>query len=163
MKTRFAAAMLAAVLAATVFAPASEAASSKLYVKVTPGATAFCRAAPDQLTFSYFFKAKITRRNSPNPKRVVVSYRVTDTATGAVIVSQTLVLKPSRSKSRNFYKVGALTQYTAGTNLSVSVKMKFKAPNTGRTIRSSATLPDSVPTVEQLDALNPPLLACAAG
>lgn len=162
MKTRFAAVLLAVLLAVAAFAPAAEALTRKLFVTVAPGATGFCRTAADQMKFSYDFKAKIKRKNSPNPRRVVVSYSVTDTATGAVIVSQTLVLKPSRSKSRNFYKAGALTQYTAGTNLSVSIKMKFKSPNTGKTIRSSATAPDSVPTVEQLDSLNPPLTACTA-
>lgn len=163
MKTRFAAVMLAALLAVTVFAPAAEALTRKLYVTPIIGMTEPCRAAPDQVQYSYTFRAKIKRKNSPNPKRVTIKYKVTDLTAGAVVVEQTLVLKPNRSKARHFFKVGALAQYTAAHQLQIDVNASFKSPLNGKTYRSTSTVPDSIPTVEALDAINPPLSACAVG
>ncbi len=158
MKTRFAVAALAMLLAAVALAPSAPAATSKLYVTPYLGVVNFCRLSTDQVRWNYTFKAKIKRKNSPLPKKVMIKYSVTDNSTGQVMVSQRLSLKPKK-----FYKIGAETQYTAGQQLSVTLDASFKSPLTGRTLRSHTVLSDSAPTVEVMDgaATAPP--ACAMG
>ncbi|MBI4898648.1 MAG: hypothetical protein HY827_09835 [Actinobacteria bacterium] len=158
MKTRFAVAIFATLLTVAALAPSAPAATSKLYVTPYMGVVNFCRASTDQVRWSYTFKAKIKRKNSPLPKKVMIKYNVTDSSTGQVMVSQRLTLKPKK-----FYKIGLETQYTAGQQLSVTLDASFKSPLTGRTLRSHSVLPDSAPTVEMMDgaATAPP--ACAAG
>lgn len=163
MKTRFVAVSLAASLAAAVFAPAAGALTHKLYVTPIISRVEPCRAATDQVIFAYAFKAKIKRSHSPNPKRVTIRYSVADLETSTYVLAEKLTLKPNRSKARNFYKVGAFAQYTAGHQLRIDVDASFKSPLTGKTIRKSSSISDGIPTVEQLDALSSPLPACAAG
>lgn len=158
MKIRIALLASAVLLALGALAPSAQAARSS--IKVTPSFdyAGFCRPAPDQLAWSYTFKAKIKRKNSPLPKNVVIRYSVTDSSTGAVLVSQKLTLKP-----RSFYKVGLLTTYTAGTPITLTANASFKSPLTGRTLKSKTVFPDVVPTVEQMDAAGFPIAPCPVG
>jgi hypothetical protein len=156
LKAKLAFSVLCAVVAAAFVAPSAQAVTHKLFVTPLLGYADDCRVSTDQVKWSYTFKAKIKRKNSPLPKRVTIDYAVTDVDTGLVVVEQTLVLKPKK-----FFKIGALSQYTAGHNLSVRVKASFKSPLTGKRLKSDSTLADAVPTVAMMDAANPPLPACA--
>lgn len=158
MKLRIA--LLTAVVAAAsaVYTPGAQSATSKLFVTPSYDFTNFCRPATDQFAWSYTFKAKIKRKNSPLPKKVTIKYRVTDSSTGALLRSQTLTLKP-----RSFYKVGLITTYTAGTPITLTATAIFKSPLTGKTFKSKTSVPDTVPTVEQMDAQGIPVAPCAVG
>ncbi|MBI5309681.1 MAG: hypothetical protein HZB14_01435 [Actinobacteria bacterium] len=146
------------LIASMAFTPAAQSATSKLYVTPSFDYTGFCRPAADQLMWAYTFKAKIKRKNSPLPRRVTIKYSVTDANTGAVLVAQTLTLKP-----RKFYKVGALTTYIAGTPIILRATASFRSPQTGKLLKSKTTFNDAVPTVEQMDANGIPVATCAVG
>jgi len=158
LKLRFALLATAVLVALGAFAPSANAITRKLYVTPQYGFTGFCRPAADQLMWSYTFKAKIKRKNSPLPKKVTIRYRVTDSSTGTLLRSQTLNLKP-----RRFYKVGLSTTYIAGTPITLTATASFKSPLTGKTLKSTTTVPDTVPTVEQMDADAFPITTCAVG
>jgi hypothetical protein len=143
---------------AAALAPTAPAATSKLYVTPYLGVVNFCRASTDQVRWNYTFKAKIKRKNSPLPKKVMIKYSVTDNATGQVMVAQKLALKPKK-----FYKIGAETQYTAGQQLSVTLDASFKSPLTGKTLRSHSVLSDEAPSVAMMDGATTAPPVCAAG
>lgn len=158
MKTRFVFVLTAALFVVAALAPSAPAATSKLYVTPYVDYADFCRASVDQVRWSYSFKAKIKRKNSPLPKKVMIKYSVTDSATGQVMISQKLALKPKK-----YFKIGTQTQYTAGQQLTLTLDASFKLPLTGKTLRSHTVMPDTAPTVEQMDAAATQPPACAAG
>lgn len=159
MKIRIVLLATAVTLALGAFAPSANALTRKLFITPEMGQVGYCRAATDQVQFSYTFKAKIKRKNAALPKRVNVKYSVTDMNSGAVVVSQRLTLKP-----RKYYKVGALTQYqTLGQQLQITADVSARSTINGRMLRSHSVLYDTLPTVEQMDLAATPLPACAVG
>lgn len=158
MKLRIALLATAVTVALGALAPTADAITRKLYVTPSYDFTNFCRPATDQLAWSYAFKAKIKRKNSPLPKKVTIKYSVTDSSTGGLLLSQTLTLKP-----RSFYKVGLQVTYTAGTPILLKATASFKSPLTGKTLKSTTSVPDTVPTVEAMDAQGIPVAPCAVG
>jgi hypothetical protein len=156
MKARLGLVAGLALMLTVVFAPAAEAKTIKLFVQPIIGEQDYCRAATDQVKWSYTFKAKITRKNSPLPKSVIMRYKVIDASTGAQLGGQKITLKPKK-----FFKVGALITFTANQSVTLVLDASFKSPTTGKTLRSHSELPELVPTVEQLDAATG-LPACAA-
>ena len=156
MKTRIGLVAAMALMLTIVFAPAAEAKTIKLFVTPLIGEQDHCRASSDLVKWSYTFKAKISRKNSPLPRNVIIRYKVLDASTGATIVGQKITLKP-----RKFFKVGLLNTFTAGQSLTIVLDASFKSPTTGKTFKSHTELPESVPTIAQLDAANPPVATCA--
>lgn len=157
MKSRIATIFLLTLLAAAASVPSAGAATRKIIVTPVIGYADVCRAETDQIRFSYTFKAKIKRKNAPRPKKVTIKYSVKDDSTGALIVRQTLTLKP-----RSYFRVGAQMQYAAEQKLKITVDASFKSPLTGKTLKSHSVLDDAIPSVADLDAADPPLPACPA-
>lgn len=160
MKIRIALLVTAVLIAIGSTAPPADALSRKLIVTMQPGTTGLCRASADQIGIQFTYKAKVKRRNAPNPKKIYVSHKLTELTTGQVIQSTSLVLKPNRSKSRNFYNVTPQALLTAGQNFTASYKAWYKSPFNGRKVRTQASNPLSVAPADQLD---PTLPACAVG
>lgn len=157
MKSRLGLISGLALMLTIVFAPAAEAKTIKLFVTPIIGEQDHCRASADLVKWSYTFKAKITRKNSPLPKNVVVRYKVLDSATGAQIGAEKITLKP-----KSFFKVGVLNTFTAGQSLTIVLDASFRSPTNGKTFKSHTELPELVPTIAQLDGANPPVPTCAA-
>jgi hypothetical protein len=147
-------AVFAALMTALMAQPVG-AASSSIKVTTVPSLVNFCRAAPDQLSFQFHFKAKIKRKNSGLPKRVTVTYKVRDITTGLIALEDKVTLKP-----KSFEKDGKVGTYLAGHDLQYELKSTFKSPNNGKKINATATIPDHIPTVEEMDAANPPIPPC---
>jgi hypothetical protein len=157
MKTRLGFVAGLALMLTIAFVPAAEAKTIKLFVTPVISAQDDCRVATDQIKWSYAFKAKIERKNSPLPRNVIIRYKVLDTATGAQIGGQKVTLKPKK-----FFKVGALYQYAAGQSITIVLDASFKSPTTGKTFKSHSELPDTAPTIEQMDAAGANLPTCVA-
>lgn len=157
MRFKFLLVAAVAVIASLALVPAAGAKSSSISVTTTPTMIDHCRAAPDQVGFKFQFKAKIKRRNSPKPKNVRVEYRVTDAATGAVLATGKVTLTPRNKFKRNTPQIVV----AAGTSLVYNFQSVYNAPRTGKKVKAKGSSTDQVPSVEQLDAINPPLPACA--
>lgn len=156
MRTKLLLVAAVAAVASLALVPAAGAKSSSITVTTTPTLTDLCRAAPDQVGFKFQFTAKIKRRNSPKPKNVRVEFRVTNSATGAVLSTGKVTLTP-RNKFKN---KSAQIVVPAGTPLIYNFQSVYNAPRTGKKVKAKGSSTDQVPTVEQLDAANPPLPAC---
>jgi hypothetical protein len=151
-------ALVAAMLAvASAFVGTSTAGAANSSIKVTTKfeIVNFCRPVPETLNFRFYFKAKIKRKNTGLPKRVTVTYTVTDDTLGQQVLSDKVVLKP-----RSFEGVGAVMGYAAGHALTYKLKSVYRAPNTHKLVKATTTVTDTVPDQAALDAASPPIPAC---
>ncbi|MGH2905724.1 MAG: hypothetical protein ACRDKI_03025 [Solirubrobacterales bacterium] len=163
MKIKLALLSSIAVLGSLALVQPAAAKSSSIKVTTTPAIVNLCRPAADQVRFNFEFSAKIKKRNTSNPRNVVVTYKVLDAATGAQLADGKVTL----TAHNHWRKQSPAAFATAGQALTYKLVSVFKAPNTGRKVTAKATLPDQVPTVEQMDQANaqtpaaPPFPACA--
>jgi methionine-rich copper-binding protein CopC len=151
-------ALVSAITAIACLALVQPASAAYSYIKVvtTPDIVNLCRAAPEQVRFNFEFSSKITRTNSPKPKRVLVTYSVVDTATGALVSSGRVTLTPKNK----FRKQSLAITAAAGQALTYKLKQVYRAPRSGKLVKSTASIDDQIPTAAQLDSLATPLPAC---
>jgi len=149
---------LTAVLAAVmlVAVPNAYAKTSKLLVKGEVGTTDECRIVPGQLRISWIFKAKITRRNSPLPKRVKITYSTVDSSSGAPVASGALTL----TKRNKWTAISDALTFNTGGTYDSKFTLSYKAPISHKTVHSNYDLPLTINTDAELDQQNPPLPAC---
>lgn len=157
MRKKIALLTAVAAVAALALVPSSQAASSSIKVTSSYDFANFCRPAVDQLQFQFLFKAKIKRRNSPLPRNVVVRYKVLDAATGTSYGSGKVTL----TKRNKWQKLSNPVIAPAGAQVIYDLTSTYKAPRTGRNVKAKASIPDVIPTVAEMDAINPPLPSCA--
>ncbi|MBJ7347650.1 MAG: hypothetical protein JHC87_03640 [Thermoleophilaceae bacterium] len=160
MKSRLSLAAVSVVALAAVIAPSATANSAKtassIIVTTTYDEINLCLSAPDVVSTDHRFKAKIKKKGTTNPKKVVVTYKVTDLTTGILVIKEKLTLKPKK-----YTKVGSSVLYTAGHQYQYDYVSVYRAPNTGKNVKAKSKRTDTIPSVESLAALGLP--ACAAG
>lgn len=158
MKIRVALVAAFAMIVLLLPANPASAVTRKFFVTTSYDFTDFCRPADpvDQVKWSFIYKAKIRRKNSPPAKKIRVNFKVTDTTLNVEVLNETVYLRPEDK----FKATGALTAYTAGHNLRYDMKSSTKSPLTGKMLRATSSYSDVVPTVEQLNQLLLP--ACTA-
>ncbi len=166
MKSLKFASLTAAVAALLAVAPSAGAmtgssattgeAASYIKVTTTPTLYYLCMPTPDTIRAKWKFKAKIKRSGTGLPKKVRISYKVTDLTTGTVVGEEVLYLKP-----KSFSKFGSEMDYTTGHQMQYDFKSQYRAPNTGRMVTAKSKQTDTVPSAQEFVDAGAP--ACAAG
>jgi hypothetical protein len=166
LKSRKFVSLVAAVAALLAVAPGAGAMTGSAattgeaasYIKVTTTPTLYflCMPTPDTIRAQWKFKAKIKRSGTSLPKKVRVSYKVTDLTTGTLVGEEVLYLKP-----RSFSKFGKEMDYVTGHQMQYDFKSQYRAPNTGRMVTAKSTQTDTIPTAQEFVDAGAP--ACVAG
>ncbi|MFY9264061.1 MAG: hypothetical protein WAO61_01345 [Solirubrobacterales bacterium] len=150
MKTRFA---LIAVLAATslsAIAQPADAAKKKrksMSVSMTSFVMPECTVGPDRVRMAIGFDATVKRKNVKPPKSITTSYKLTDPATGVVLIAESVKLAP-----KEYVSFGEFLGFTVGTPLAFEGSFSFKSPVNGKRVTGSTSQSLTVPTNDELVA-----------
>jgi hypothetical protein len=164
MKTKLSILGMTLAIAVLAVVPSAYAAGSSIKVTTIPDFANICRPTPDQVRFNFEFHSKIKKKNTTNPKSVVVNYSVEDAATGSTIASGKVTLKPNNS----FRKQSSAITVAADESLIYHYKATYRAPNTGKNVTAKATSTDHIPSTADMDSANaanptsPPFPDCSA-
>jgi hypothetical protein len=153
LKLRIVLPLAAAIATLMAIAPGSSAMSGSAsttgeassYIKVTTTPTIYWLCMPDAATIraQWKFKATIKRRGVSRPRKVRISYKVTDVTTGTVVGSEVLYLKPTK-----YVKFGREMDYAVDHQMRYDFKSQYRAPNTGRMVTAKSTQFDNVPSAQ---------------
>ncbi len=161
MKPRIIISLIAALTVAIGVTPAASGhtadPSSTIIASLSVASINKCFLAPDRAQSNTRFSVSFRRTGNPKPKKpkkVKVSYQITDTGDGTVIASETLTLKP-----RKYKKVGAIAEYIADHSYQLEWKASFRLRENGKMVRGSGSSSITMPSADQLAMLP----GCAAG
>ncbi|MFY9488262.1 MAG: hypothetical protein WAP35_06150 [Solirubrobacterales bacterium] len=139
----------AMLMLALVAAPADAAKKKKKSLKVSVGQFQYpeCTVGPDRVRLAIGFEAKVKSKNVTPPK-ITASYKLTDPATGAVVIAEKVTL----TSKLEYFGLGTFMGFTVGTSLTLDGSISYKNTATGKRVTSTASYPTVIPTNDELVA-----------
>ncbi len=140
-------AMITAIAVIAVCGLSAQTASAKsIRVTAAYGFSGLCVPAQSEISYRLTFSAAVKVSGVAKPRSVRISYQIIDRTSGFTLRSGTTTLQRKRG-----YKGAKTPRFTASASHVLNYKLKMSYKAFGRTLKSSKTFVDPIPTADDIN------------